>query len=119
MSWPSIWRLCRFAANKKSQHFTLGAEGSGTVAAVGPGVSDLKVTLVQPSLPDGAVGWPHQLCTSLNSSNVLGTESALMQVGDMVTVGGLGSGAFGEKQFHLVHRICFGIHMLAHDGQAS
>ena len=85
---------------------------------MGPGVSDLKVNLVPHSLPDVAVGWPHQLCISLNSSTVLVTKSALMQVGDLVTVGGLGSGAFGEKQFHLVYGIYFGIYMLAHDGHA-
>lgn len=41
-----------------------------------------------------------------------------MQVGDSVTVGGLGSGAFGEKQFHFAHSICSDIYMPAHDGHA-
>ncbi len=49
--------LCRFAANQKSQHFTLGAEGSGTVAAVGSGVTNLKVTSFSGSWSVWVAGW--------------------------------------------------------------
>ena len=52
----SMRRSHRFAANQKSQHFTLGAEGSGIVAAVGSGVDNLKVTSVLWQWPDTVFG---------------------------------------------------------------
>ena len=59
---PSTWRFCRFAANQKLQHFTLGAEGSGTVAAVGPGVTNLKVIDAPLYMPDADLIQPGQQC---------------------------------------------------------
>ena len=77
---PATCFLCRFARNKTASCYALGAEGAGTVAAIGEGVEDLEVC--EHAHVEVTLSGPH-LQYNLDIA-------FRMQVGDAVTVGGVG-----------------------------